>query len=215
MNMTDYGVFIVESLSLKDEKSKRLDGYILKQILDLCKIKNQYFYIRTEVELRKIIEKFNESKLRYLHLSCHGSSNMIHLTFDPLFFDDLTDIIGPYIKNRRVFLSACNSTNIALAKELIIHCQCYSVIGSPKKIGFDQSAVFWSGFYQRMNEIDSDSMKQSNMLALIEKLSTAFELPINYYSFKRLENKDFDKTKIKEYLIRPNSPTKPKVIPVG
>lgn len=214
MNKTKYGVFIIESLSLKDEKNKRLDGFILKQILDLCKIENQYFYLRTEVELRKIIRKFKDSNLRYLHISCHGSSNMIQLTFDPLFFDDLTDIVGPYIKNRRVFLSACNSTNLELAKELIINCQCYSVIGSPEEIGFDQSAVYWSGFYQRMNEIDSDNMKQTDLLSLIEKLSTAFELPINYYSFKRLENKNFDKTRLREFLIRPNLPTKPKIISI-
>lgn len=35
MLTSKFGVFIIESLSLEDEKKKRLDGYILKQILDL------------------------------------------------------------------------------------------------------------------------------------------------------------------------------------
>jgi len=51
-------------------------------------------------------------------------------------------------------------------------------------------------------------------VALIEKLSNAFELPINYYSFKRLKNNDFDDIRMKEYLIRKNVKSNPKIISV-
>jgi hypothetical protein len=215
MGNTKYGVFIIESLTLENEKDKRLDGFILKQILDLCEIKNEYYYLRTDLELKKIIRLFETSGLRYLHLSCHGSNNEISLTFKNLSFTALSKIIGPYIKNRRVFISACKSSNKELAKEFSIEDHYYSVIGSPVKIGFDQSAVFWSGFYQRMNEINDSTMKKEDLLDLIEKLSNAYNLPVNYYSFIRNSDKSFNSKKFYEYLIKPDAITEKSTIVIN
>ena len=51
-----YGVFIIESMDIKNEIKGKLDGYTLKQTLDLCDIPNKYFYIRTCLELERIIK---------------------------------------------------------------------------------------------------------------------------------------------------------------
>ena len=145
-----YGVFIIETLSLEDEKNGRLDGQILKDILDLCEIPNDYYYIRTSHELEEIINEFEESKLRYLHLSCHASESQIAFTFENLFFREVAEIIGSKLKNKRIFISACEASNFEFAKCIIPKFGCTSLIGSPDKINFDKAAVFWSSFYHLM-----------------------------------------------------------------
>ncbi len=44
-------VFIIESLTLKDEEEERFEGRILKQILRLSGKESAYYYIRTRREL--------------------------------------------------------------------------------------------------------------------------------------------------------------------
>ena len=201
-----YGVFIIESLKLRDEANGSLDGKILQQMLDLCRIRCQYFYIRTKKELEEIIQLYAKSKLRYLHLSCHASDTDVRLTFDTLRFHELAEIIGPNLKSRRFFLSACKAVNFDFAKEYIPIHLAYSVIGSPNAIRFDKSALFWSGFYHKMKEIDEEMMLQDDILKCVEILSTALDVKINYYSVIR-KGRQYVKNELREYLIRPNQKT--------
>lgn len=67
-------VFIIESLSLHDERNERFEGRILKQILRLGGKESRYYYIRTRRELEKIVILFGKSGFRYLHISCHGNT---------------------------------------------------------------------------------------------------------------------------------------------
>jgi hypothetical protein len=180
---TKFGVFIIESLSFKNENDGVSDGHILAQILDLCKVPNRYTYLRTEQELIEIIKEFQESKFRYLHLSCHGDKEQINLTLDSLFYYELAEILGPYLKSRRLFISSCEVTNFNFAKEFIPKYRCFSVIGSPIKIEFSRAAVFWSSFYYLMNEANDVEMRQPDLIKVINRLSDAFNLPVNYYSF--------------------------------
>lgn len=199
MNLKDkYGVFIIETLSLEDEKENRYDGLILRDILEICKIPNEYYYIRTSQELEELINEFEKSEFRYLHISCHADLNQISFTFDTLFFRDLVGIIKDKINNKRVFISACEASNIDFAKEIIPNTGCTSLIGSPDKINFDKSAVFWSSFYHLMNEDNNQRMGQLEIRKVIQSLVDIHNIPINYYSFIRGNDKE-----ISELLIRP------------
>jgi len=200
MNPKDkYGVFIIESLTLENEKMGEFDGQILKDVLDLCKIPNDYYYIRTTIELREIINEFKKSDYRYLHLSCHANETQISLTFENLFYSQLAAIIGNNLNNKRLFISACKACNFDFAKSFMPSTGCYSIIGSPNKIHFDKSAVFWAGFYHLMNEQNSKRMGQPEMKEVIQKLINLYNIPINYYSF--IQN---NKTELRENLLRPN-----------
>lgn len=75
MATTKPEVFIIESLQLPDEEIDRFEGNRLADMLVLSDKKCKYFYIRTAIELTKIMEVFDESQYRYLHLSCHGLVN--------------------------------------------------------------------------------------------------------------------------------------------
>lgn len=195
-----YGVFIIESLSLENEINGDMDGQILKDILDLCRIPNDYYYIRTSKELKKIILEFQKSNFRYLHFSCHANESHLSLTFDNLTYNQFSEVISKVLKNKRLFISACKASNFEFAKEFIPSSGCTSVIGSPNKIIFDKSAVFWAGFYHLMNEQDSKRMGQPEIKKIIQNLVNSFNIPINYYSFIRNNKKE-----LRENLIRPNT----------
>jgi hypothetical protein len=202
---SEYGVFIVESLDLEDESSET-DGEILHQMLNLCGIKSQYMYIRTKRELEEVTQLFIDSNLRYLHLSCHANETTIGLTFDDLSYREFADIMGPGLKSRRLFLSACKAANFNFAREFIPKYKLYSLIGSPVTIRFDKAALFWSGFYHLMTEADEEFMGQPEIKNSIEVLSSTFKIEINYYSFIR-KNKVYNTDEIKEHKIRPNTKT--------
>jgi hypothetical protein len=177
-----YGVFIIESMDIENELKGNLDGWTLKTILDLCDIKNQYFYIRTKKELENIIEIFDESKFAFLHIACHGSEKSLALTYDELEFDELEEIIGECLYRRRLFLSACKAARFELAEHFIPKHHCLSVIGTPNNIDYDKAAVFWSSFYFLMYELDQISMPRVHLMPILENVSNLFKLDLNYFS---------------------------------
>jgi hypothetical protein len=70
------GVFIIESLDFEDEQQNRFEGRILRDMLRLSENEVEYWYERTWRELtEEIFQRFWDSGMRYLHLSCHGSSS--------------------------------------------------------------------------------------------------------------------------------------------
>lgn len=68
-------VFIIESLEFEDESEDRFEGKMLSHALRLSGKEPIYFYIRTRRELDEVLDFFEDSSYRYLHLSCHGSAN--------------------------------------------------------------------------------------------------------------------------------------------
>ena len=77
-------MFIIESLTLKDEKDESFEGRILKQILRLSGKDSTYYYIRTRRELERLMIVFRRSGFRYLHISCHGNATEMGTTFDSI-----------------------------------------------------------------------------------------------------------------------------------
>jgi hypothetical protein len=179
-----YGVFIIESMDIVNEGNGKLDGWILKTILDLCDIENQYYYIRTKKELENIIEIFDESEYAFLHLACHGSESSLSLCYDDITFDELEDIIGETLYYRRLFLSACKAARFELAQHFIPKYYCLSVIGTPDNIDYDKAAVFWSSFYYLMYQMNKVSMPQTHLMPILENVTTSFKLRLNYFSVK-------------------------------
>ena len=163
-------VFIIESLSLSDEKDDRLEGRRLASMLQMSRKEFQYFYVRTEQELKEILQVFTKSDYRYLHVSCHGCKQGIRTTFDTLDLNTFSDMLKPHINQRRVFLSACEVTTMSLAARLMMATTCYSVMGPYNKIEFDRAALFWASFYHLMfrenpNVMNSDTIRQQGNAA--------------------------------------------------
>jgi hypothetical protein len=177
-----YGVFIIESMDLENEANGKLDGYILKTILDLCDIPNAYYYIRTKLEFENIILEFEKSEFRFLHISCHGNSKELCLTLESIKFSELETIIGQVLYHRRLFISACQVALFELAEHFVPKYHCFSVIGSPDNIDYDQAAIFWSSFYYLMYAKDSQQMVQVNILPTLLSVTKLFGVALNYFS---------------------------------
>ena len=119
-----YGVFIIESMDWKDELEGNLDGHALSVILKLSRIPYEYIYVRTRIEFEHAMEFFRKTDFGFLHISCHGNEEGLCLTIDDLNFEELGDIMGPYLKYRRLFLSACHAASFSLAQYFIPRHHC-------------------------------------------------------------------------------------------
>ena len=130
-------VFIIESLKLEDEEKRRQEGEIISRILNLSgKTKTKYYYIRTKRELDEITDIFDDSRYRYLHISCHANDLSMSTTFDEIEYSELGEMLAPCLDRRRIFVSACEMSNYKLAKELLYNTGCYSLIGPSRPINF-------------------------------------------------------------------------------
>lgn len=184
-------VFIIESLRLGDEKAQRFEGRVLSQILRLSGKKSIYYYIRTQRELERLVKIFTKSTFRYLHISCHGNSEVMATTLDTIDFPELGRILRPSLGGRRVFLSACEMVNSTLAKELLRGTGCHSVIGPAESILFGDAALFWSSFYHLMFKRSAAAMKRKWMLTYLRRTATLFRVRMNYFSSSRTRGDGF------------------------
>lgn len=175
-------VFIVESLELKDEKVDRTEGRFLSHLLTLGEKKPRYYYLRSKYELQKILEEFDRSRYRYLHLSCHGTDSGIMTAFDEIPFREAGKLLRPHLREKRLFISACSAVKKPLARELFRIPGCLSLIGPKTDVYFDEVAVVWASFYYLMFKVDNEKMVRRNIEPTLRNLQNIFAVPLLYYS---------------------------------
>jgi hypothetical protein len=191
--LTKPGVFIIESLTIQNEEDERYEGQLIAQILSLNQIDSQYYYIRTKKELAHVLGLFYNSEYRYLHLSCHGDTENVHLTLDSIDYEELGEMLEANLLKKRLFLSACEATNERLVEEIIPRSGCYSVIGPVNTIQFRDSAITWAGFYYLMFRQNRKSMFRKDLIKGLQKTVNAFEQPMNYFSISSKRKKGYKK----------------------
>ena len=189
-------VFIIESLHFDDEENERHEGKVLSNILKMNGKNPIYYYIRTKQEFDHVLDIFEDSRYRYLHLSCHGSRNSMETTLDSISFKELQTMLAPCLENRRLFLSACSMVNKSLAAALLAHTKCHSVIGPNARIKFSDAAIFWASFYHLIFANNFDSMVMKDIQSVIKKLTAVYNVPIDYYSHSKKLKQGFSYRKI-------------------
>ena len=167
-------IYIIESVGLENEAKGEREGEALTETLKLSGKSPRYVYIRTKRELIHFLEDFQESGYRYLHLSCHGNSRAIGTTFDTVSFQELGDLLRPYLQDKRLFISACSVVNDQFRKAVMTGSGCLSTIGPSKDVHFDQAAIFWASFYYLMFDTDTRRMKRDDILPTVKKLARLF-----------------------------------------
>jgi hypothetical protein len=178
---SDASLFIIESLGLEDERNNLFEGRILRDILALSQKHVEYMYIRTRRELEAAMMEFDRSHKRYLHLSCHGNDQTVALTLDSLTFTKFSGIVGPHLKNRRLFVSACEVVSTDFARTIFPNFDCYSVIGPSETIGFGDAALMWASFYHLIFRIDPAGMNRQGIEFCLKKVCDTFEVPFKYH----------------------------------
>lgn len=180
---TNVAVFIVESLGLEDERERlHQEGRVLKSMLRLSNVPSKYWYIRTELELKAVLQEFSKSSMRYLHLSCHANDSLLQLTLEGVRFARFGELIRPHLDGRRLFLSACEAANDDLAQYVIPNSGCNSVIGPTDKIRFDDAAIFWASFYHLVFRENRDAMQKRDIKAVLPKACEMFSVRMRYFS---------------------------------
>jgi hypothetical protein len=175
-------LFIIESLRFEDEELDYPEGKFLAHILRLAGRNVHYYYIRTRAELDAVIDRFEDSDFRYLHLSCHADAKGIELTLDTLTVGELGEMLAPVLRNRRVFLSACELATPELATALMKGSGCFSVIGPSTTIDVDESAVFWASVYFLMYRSDAKVMKRADLRRNVKKAAKLFGVSMRYFA---------------------------------
>jgi len=191
-------VFIIESLNFEDEKHNRFEGRIISQIMALSGKACEYYYIRTEREFQKVLKLFSKSQYRYLHLSCHGdtSHKKLHTTLDCISFDRLSEIMTPYLGNRRLFVSACAITNVFLGKALMPNSSCYSIMGPDEDIGFNDAAILWASLYHVLLSTGAKTLTHSVLLAKAQEVANMYRVHLTYIQRDNGVEKGYSMTKI-------------------
>lgn len=188
-------VFIIESLALIDEEEGRFEGKILFDILKMCGKNPKYYYFRTQDELYMLMDKFKESRYRFLHLSCHGSDTEVHTTIDNISYPDFSSIISGQLKNRRLFISACELGNHMFCSLIAAKNQgIYSISAPTRKINFDHACAFWTAFYVKIFNDDRYYMKNKNITSAMKKICSLYKLEFHWCWWN---HKKYDHTTIK------------------
>lgn len=174
--------FILESLSEDDENEQRLDGKVLYDVLRLQGKKPIYYYFRTQTELIRFAEIFQQSGYRYLHLSCHGNETHLQFTFGQTDYALFAEIFKEKFNNRRLFVSGCSLGNFEFAKAVFAKSTgMYSVTAPTRKVFFSQTTAFWPAFYYMMHAWDSTAMKKKRLQDVLARLAQVFEMPMAHY----------------------------------
>ena len=175
-------VFIIESLRFEDEECDHPEGRFISHILKLADRQVRYYYIRTQAEFDEVLDRFEDSGFRYLHISCHADATGIALTLDHLSIADLAQVLGPRLQDRRLFFSACKIATPELAVALLKDTACFSVIGPSKAVRFDEAALFWASLYHLLFKAEATEVKQRDLKAAITKLSAVFDVEVRYFT---------------------------------
>jgi hypothetical protein len=180
-------VFIIESLTRKDEKQDRYEGRRIADMLRLSRKECRYVYVRTLKELRAVMKEFRASNFRYLHLSCHGNKDELGTTYDNLPFSVFGEIVNGYIAKKRVFVSACEATNRKLARILLTDTGCRSLMGPSCGIYFGDAAMFWASFYHLMFKEEKTGMTATRIRSKVDPLARIFETRIDLFTMNEGE----------------------------
>lgn len=178
--MTIADVFIIESLTWKDENQHRHEGQRLAELLRLSGKNPKYFYFQSKDELPHLLKLFKLSNYRYLHVSCHASSDEIATTKENLTYVEFAKIFKGSLKLRRVFFSACE-----LGNELFSVCLAstnkgmHSVVAPAEEIDFDHAAAIWAAFYVSVFARNADAMSGKDIRLRIELLCKLF--PVDFH----------------------------------
>ncbi|MEZ0001626.1 hypothetical protein [Sinorhizobium fredii] len=176
-------VFIIESLDPDDEGNGRFEGSIISNMLRLHGKSPMYRYVRTRDAFEQALKEFGASNYRYLHISAHGEAEGMSTTnLEEIDFDELGQLLKPYFRNKRLFLSACSMVHEDLAAHLIPHTDCYSVVGPVDDIHFHKAAIFWASVYHLLFVKDSERIQRAALAQILGKAAELFEVNVRYFS---------------------------------
>lgn len=173
-------VFIIESLRDNQVNDSLRGSIVIKRILTMCKKEPISCYVRNVNGFKKALIKFRESKYRYLHIICHGSSRSLTFGNERVDFKDLKIILNPYLNRRRLFFASCQVFSAYMKKHIMEDSNCLSILGSNTSIPIPEAALLGANFYYKMFKNEELISPQKIKLAL-DELYSLFDTKLKCY----------------------------------
>ena len=175
IHLTFPEVFILESMDLPSERRGVFEGRILADMLELCGKIPEYFYFRTRRELEFFAEEFSRSQYRFLHLSCHGDGVGLHTTFEKIQYSEFAQIFHGRLRNRRLFVSACETGNELFVETVRgANRGMHSIVSPRSKIATGSAVAMWCAMYMRSFYRGPDVMRVSDIRNALDLLGRMF-----------------------------------------
>ena len=109
----------------------------------------------------------------------------IRTTLDTISFNDLGEILNPYLNGRRLFMSSCEVVNEELADAIIARSGCLSIAGPTEAVPFSDAAMLWAAFYKIAFDWNDKGMRTDDITVILDNLATLFYVPVAYYERTR------------------------------
>ena len=148
-------VFIIESLGAEDVNNHRCDGKILESQLQLLGEAPIYRYVLNLSDLRKALCEFEESRFRFLHISCHGGPTKVYLAANPCgeSYIEFAKCFSSKAALSRVTFSACKLGNRSFFKEFYKWNKGVQSLAAPMNdLLFQSSSLYWATYYTKLIE---------------------------------------------------------------
>ena len=179
---TNPNLFIIESMSRSEEQAGTLEGKLLSEVLNFSGVRTEYRHVRTRPDFENALDEFEDSNMRYLHISCHGDAGNVALTLENLTYQEFSDDLQGRLQGKRLFLSACEVVNLRMARLILPASECYSIVGPSYRPHLGDSAVMWSLFYHLMfRDPESFEMKRGKVSWALRRVKKALEETFDYY----------------------------------
>lgn len=190
LHKTNHDLFIIESLDIKEEINGISEGRIIKDTLNILGQRPYYCYVRNSKEFKQALELFRHSSYRYLHLSCHGEAGAIHTTLEIIPNPLLAEILSGKLKNRRLFVSACETGAKDLTQLIWESNKGINSIASPlDKVDFSIMCAFWIAFYTKIFKDPKMSMKATKIKSALTPLCKFYGIRINWSNWQPVGEK--------------------------
>jgi hypothetical protein len=191
-------IFIIESLNPDDEGNGRFEGPAIAHVARLHGKQPIYRYVRTRKQFAAAVAEFLTSGYRYLHVSAHANRDGLATTNqDDVSNVELAEMLGTSCGNRRLFLSACKMVHKGMAADIIPPTRCLSVVGTRRKVSFEEAVVFWPALYHLMWAVDAKGMKRKALASNLSKVAALFNVNIGYFARSGTEKAGFTRDILK------------------
>ncbi len=174
-------VFIIGSLDF-DEEEKHREGKMIFRSLGMSGKDPIYHYIRTAAELEHFIGVFRDSDYRYLHISCHCNKSGVFTTLENIPTQRFAEMVGPALDRKRLFLSTCQASTLAMAEAVFAEGRCTSLTGPVHTICFDDSVILWTSFYHLMFKANEKSMTHNQIKQTLAKSALLVGKKMNFFT---------------------------------
>jgi hypothetical protein len=104
-------------------------------------------------------------------------------------FAEFGKIVKTCLRDKRLFVSACELVSDDFVSAVFPTTGCMSIIEPDTEIVFGDAPIMWVSFYNLAFSMEPKRMTRESVQLAIQKAVNAFEQPLNYFTRSRSSKK--------------------------